>query len=57
MENFVRNSKQNIEKEIEPVLTGNDLILVQGAGNIGKIARSLAEIKLKPQTPEEEQHD
>ncbi|RIC03827.1 UDP-N-acetylmuramate--alanine ligase, partial [Escherichia coli] len=26
-------------------------------GNIGKIARSLAEIKLKPQTPEEEQHD
>ncbi|WP_423781058.1 hypothetical protein, partial [Escherichia coli] len=22
-----------------------------------KIARSLAEIKLKPQTPEEEQHD
>jgi hypothetical protein len=31
------------------VLTGNDLILVQGAGNIGKIARHLAEIKLKPQ--------
>jgi D-arabinose 5-phosphate isomerase GutQ len=26
------------------VLTGNDLILVQGAGNIGKIARNLAEI-------------
>jgi UDP-N-acetylmuramate--alanine ligase len=25
------------------------LILVQGAGNIGKIARHLAEIKLKPQ--------
>jgi D-alanine-D-alanine ligase len=28
------------------VLTGNDLMLVQGAGNIGKIARHLAEIKL-----------
>jgi D-alanine-D-alanine ligase len=28
------------------VLTGNDLVLVQGAGNIGKIARHLAEIKL-----------
>ena len=41
---------------LAPVLTGNDLILVQGAGNIGKIARSLAEIKLKPQNPEEEQH-
>ncbi len=31
------------------VLTGNDLVLVQGAGNIGKIARHLAEIKLIPQ--------
>ncbi len=41
---------------LAPVLTGNDLILVQGAGNIGKIARSLAEIKLKPQNPEEGQH-
>jgi hypothetical protein len=35
---------------LAPVLTGNDLILIQGAGNIGKIARTLAEIKLKPQT-------
>jgi len=41
---------------LAPVLTGNDLILVQGAGNIGKIARSLAESKLKPQTQEEEHH-
>ena len=46
-----------VAEMLAPVLTGNDLILVQGAGNIGKIARSLAEIKLKPQTPEEEQHD
>ena len=41
---------------LAPVLTGNDLILVQGAGNIGKIARTLAEIKLKPQISEEERH-
>ena len=46
-----------VAEMLAPVLTGNDLILVEGAGNIGKIARSLAEIKLKPQTPEEEQHD
>ncbi|HHU7419572.1 TPA: UDP-N-acetylmuramate--L-alanine ligase, partial [Escherichia coli] len=46
-----------VAEMLAPVLTGNDLILVQGAGNIGKIARSLAEIKLKPQTPEEAQHD
>lgn len=41
---------------LAPVLTGNDLILVQGAGNVGKIARYLSEIKLKPQIREEEQH-
>ena len=41
---------------LAPVLTGNDLILIQGAGNIGKIARTLAEIKLKPQTQEDEHH-
>jgi len=38
------------------VLTGNDLILIQGAGNIGKIARNLSEIKLKPQTSGDEHH-
>ena len=41
---------------LAPVLTGNDLILVQVAGNVGKIARYLSEIKLKPQIQEEEQH-
>jgi len=40
---------------LAPVLTGNDLILVQGAGNIGKVARSLAEGKLKPQQSQEEE--
>lgn len=46
-----------VAEMLAPVLTGNDLILVQGAGNIGKIARYLAEIKLKPQTSEDGQHD
>ncbi|ROR05163.1 UDP-N-acetylmuramate--L-alanine ligase [Erwinia sp. JUb26] len=39
-----------------PKLSGNDLILVQGAGNVGRIARKLAELKLQPQTKEEEYH-
>ena len=45
-----------VAEMLAPVLTGNDLILIQGAGNIGKIARTLAEIKLKPQTQEDERH-
>jgi len=39
-----------------PTLSGNDLILVQGAGNVGRIARRLADQKLQPQTKEEEHH-
>lgn len=35
------------------VIQNNDLILVQGAGNIGKIARNLAESKLQPTLSEE----
>ncbi|WP_239121887.1 hypothetical protein, partial [Klebsiella pneumoniae] len=38
------------------VLTCNDLVLVHGAGNIVKIARHLAEIKLIPQKAEEERN-
>ncbi|MGV3345382.1 UDP-N-acetylmuramate--L-alanine ligase [Enterobacteriaceae bacterium LUAb1] len=41
---------------LAPILTGNDLILVQGAGNIGKIARNLAEHKLQSQKKEKEHH-
>lgn len=33
---------------LAPVLTGNDLLLIQGAGNIGKIARHLAQNQLQP---------
>ncbi|WP_440131765.1 hypothetical protein, partial [Escherichia coli] len=32
------------------------LVLVQGAGNVGKIARKLAELKLQPPKKEEEHH-
>lgn len=31
------------------LLSGDDLVIVQGAGNIGKIARKLAEIQLQPE--------
>ncbi|MBP2169775.1 UDP-N-acetylmuramate--alanine ligase [Erwinia toletana] len=41
---------------LAPTLTGNDLILVQGAGNVGKIARKLADQKLQPQVTEGGDH-
>ncbi len=37
---------ENISSILAGVLTDNDLVLVQGAGNIGKIARRLAETKI-----------
>ncbi len=42
-----------VTSALAQVLDGNDLILVQGAGNIGKIARNLAETKLQPSLNEE----
>ncbi|MBZ6385633.1 MULTISPECIES: UDP-N-acetylmuramate--L-alanine ligase [Pantoea] len=41
---------------LAPLLSGNDLILVQGAGNVGKVARKLAECKLQPERKAEERH-
>ena len=41
---------------LAPKLSGNDLILVQGAGNVGRIARTLSELKLQPQNKEGEHH-
>ncbi len=41
---------------LAPVLTGNDLILVQGAGNVGKIARYLSGNQAEARNCEEEQH-
>ncbi|WP_312240262.1 UDP-N-acetylmuramate--L-alanine ligase [Pantoea sp.] len=41
---------------LAPTLSGNDLILMQGAGNVGKIARKLADAKLQPSRQQEEQH-
>ncbi|WP_158781837.1 UDP-N-acetylmuramate--L-alanine ligase [Pantoea sp. BAV 3049] len=41
---------------LAPALSGNDLILVQGAGNVGRVARKLADQKLQPQTKEEDHH-
>ncbi|WP_380182011.1 UDP-N-acetylmuramate--L-alanine ligase [Kalamiella sp. sgz302252] len=45
-----------VAEMLAPKLNGNDLILVQGAGNVGRIARSLAEQKLQPQTKEGKHH-
>ncbi|WP_455817619.1 UDP-N-acetylmuramate--L-alanine ligase [Pseudomonas cerasi] len=39
-----------------PKLSGNDLILVQGAGNVGRIARTLSEQKLELQKINGEHH-
>ncbi|WP_312631803.1 UDP-N-acetylmuramate--L-alanine ligase [Pantoea piersonii] len=41
---------------LAPLLSGNDLILVQGAGNVGKVARKLAECRLQPERKAEERH-
>lgn len=38
---------ERVPEMLVPVLSGNDLILVQGAGNVGRIARRLAEEKLQ----------
>jgi UDP-N-acetylmuramate--alanine ligase len=45
-----------VAQMLAPILSGNDLVLVQGAGNIGKIARTLAETRLVPQLQEEDTH-
>ncbi|HCH51016.1 MAG TPA: UDP-N-acetylmuramate--L-alanine ligase [Proteus sp.] len=44
---------ENITSILAGVLTDNDLVLVQGAGNIGKIARRLAETKFQPSLSED----
>jgi len=41
---------------LAPLLSGNDLILVQGAGNVGKVARKLADTKLQPERKAEDRH-
>ena len=43
----------DISSILAGVLTDNDLVLVQGAGNIGKIARRLADTKLQPSLSED----
>lgn len=46
-----------ITEILTPILTDNDLILIQKTNNIEKITHSLTEIKLKPQTPKKKQHN
>ncbi|WP_340615446.1 UDP-N-acetylmuramate--L-alanine ligase [Xenorhabdus entomophaga] len=52
---FVSEPEQ-ISVILSQVIENNDLVLVQGAGNIGKIARNLAETKLQPSFNEGEHH-
>ncbi|MDX7997916.1 UDP-N-acetylmuramate--L-alanine ligase [Xenorhabdus sp. Reich] len=52
---FVSEPEQ-VSVILSQLIENNDLILVQGAGNIGKIARNLAETKLQPSFKEEEHH-
>ncbi|WP_457913467.1 UDP-N-acetylmuramate--L-alanine ligase [Candidatus Gillettellia adelgis] len=44
----------NVPEILAQLLQADDLVLVQGAGNIGKIARKLADFQLKPQKKAEE---
>ncbi|MXP49374.1 UDP-N-acetylmuramate--L-alanine ligase [Pantoea sp. Eser] len=41
---------------LAPLLSGNDLILVQGAGSVGKVARKLADCKLQPERKAGDRH-
>ncbi|VFS60828.1 UDP-N-acetylmuramate--L-alanine ligase [Leminorella grimontii] len=41
---------------LSQVISGGDLVLMQGAGNIGRMARRLAELKLQPINTNEESH-
>ena len=41
---------------LAPLLSGNDLVLVQGAGNVGKVARKLADCRLQPERKAEDRH-
>uniref|UniRef100_A0A3B0M0M7 UDP-N-acetylmuramate--L-alanine ligase n=1 Tax=Arsenophonus endosymbiont of Trialeurodes vaporariorum TaxID=235567 RepID=A0A3B0M0M7_9GAMM len=44
---FVAEHEQ-ISETLAQIIEDNDLILIQGAGNIGKIARNLADTDLRP---------
>lgn len=46
----------SVPEILAQLLQADDLVLVQGAGNVGKIARKLAKVKLQPQKKEEEYH-
>ena len=39
---------QQLQALLAPMLSGNDLILMQGAGTVGQIAKGLADCKLQP---------
>ncbi len=45
-----------VPESLAQILEGDDLVLVQGAGTIGRVARKLADQKLQPVKKGEEHH-
>jgi UDP-N-acetylmuramate--alanine ligase len=45
-----------VPENLSQILEGGDLVMVQGAGNIGKVARKLADQKLQPVKKGDEHH-
>jgi len=45
-----------VPETLSQILEGGDLVMVQGAGNIGKVARKLADQKLQPVKKGDEHH-
>jgi UDP-N-acetylmuramate--alanine ligase len=45
-----------VPESLAQILEGDDLVLVQGAGNVGRVARKLADQKLQPVKKGEEHH-
>lgn len=45
-----------VPENLSQILEGDDLVMVQGAGNIGKVARKLADQKLQPVKKGDEHH-
>ncbi|WP_025901235.1 UDP-N-acetylmuramate--L-alanine ligase [Tatumella sp. UCD-D_suzukii] len=54
VEPILVSDNEMLADALAPALSGNDLVLAQGAGTVGRIARTLADRKLQPVTRTEE---
>ncbi|MFC6379139.1 UDP-N-acetylmuramate--L-alanine ligase [Tatumella terrea] len=55
VEPILVSDNEMLADALAPALSGNDLVLAQGAGTVGRIARTLADRKLQQMTRTEEQ--